>query len=108
MGVYIKAISGNFQKLQEIILLYEATLGARMNLAKTVIISLGFNIVPQWVHATGYKISASGEIQQYLGAPIGNQLNQADMHGFYLEKIGKIISGWSNRLLSFSGKVILI
>lgn len=79
-----------------------------MNLAKIVIIPLGFTIVPPWIHNIGCKINAPGEIQRYLGAPIGFQLKPFEMHDFFLDKISKTISGWSYHLLSFIGKVILI
>lgn len=79
-----------------------------MNLAKTVIIPLGMDTILQWVYDTGCKVSTTGEIQWYLGAPIGYKLRPFEMHNFCLDKISKRISGWSNRLLSFTGKVILI
>lgn len=108
LGVFIAASERNFRKLQEIISVYEAASGARMNLAKTVIIPLGFTDVPQCVHDTGSNISAPGDVQRFLGAPIEYQLRIADLHNFCLDKIGKRISGWSNHLPSFTGKVILI
>lgn len=74
LGVFILVNEGNYKKIQEIISLYEKAFGAQMNLSKAVIIPLGFLDIPQWVNNIGYKINAPGEIQQYLGAPIGNQL----------------------------------
>lgn len=79
-----------------------------MNLSKTIIIPLGMSTILQWIHDTDCKISGPSEIQRYLGAPIGYQLWQVDMHNFCLDKISKHISRWSNHLLSFMGKTILI
>lgn len=78
------------------------------NLANTIIIPLGLLTVPQWVHAFGCKISALGKIQRYLDVPIGYHLKQSDMHNFCLDKISKHIFGWSNKLLSFIWKILLI
>lgn len=95
-------------KMQEILSLYEKAAGAKMNLFKMVIIPLALPTIPQWVIYSGYKISASGEIQRYLGALIGYQLRQSNLHNFYLDKISKQILGWSNRLLSLTGKILSI
>lgn len=34
-----------------------------------------------------------------LGAPIGNQIKLSNLHTFYMDKISKRISRWSNKLL---------
>lgn len=96
MGVFIKATEENFKKLQDILNLYKTAVGAKMNMAKMVIIPLGFIDTPQWIQTTRCKISEPRELQQYLGAPIGNKLFQTDLHNFYLDKISKRISRWSN------------
>lgn len=108
LGIFIPADEGNFHKLQSILNIYETAAGAKMNFRKTIIIPLSMNSTPQWIHDTGCKISGPGEIQRYLGAPIGYQIKQSNMHSFCLDKISKRIAGWSNRLLSFTGKTILI
>lgn len=43
-----------------------------------------------------------------MGAPFGNQVKRIVMYNFCLDRIGKRISGWANKLLSFIGKVLLI
>lgn len=82
--------------------------GAKMNFRKTIIIPLDMNSTPQWIHDTKCKISGPGEIQRYLGAPIGYQIKQSDKHSLFLDKISKCMAGWSDRLLLFTGKTILI
>lgn len=94
--------------MQEILSTYEEVAGAKMNVLKIVIIPLALPTIPQWVTDLGCKVSAPGDIQRYLGAPIGYQLRQSDLHNFYLDKISKQILGWSNKLLSLIGKILLI
>lgn len=88
--------------------IYELAFGAKLNLAKLVIIPPSVPMVPQWFHATSYTTNNPGEVHKYLGAPFSNQLNKIDTYNFCLDKISKCILGWSNRLLSFIGKVLLI
>lgn len=108
LGIFIPANEDSFQKLQKKIKLYKVVAGAKMNPSKTVIIPLGMLEVPQWIGDIGCKINHPGKIQRYLGTPIGNLVKQSDMHNFCLDKISKCISGWSNRLLSLTGKALLI
>lgn len=108
LGIFIPTNEATFNKLQGIFGIYETMAGEKMNFRKTVIIPLSMDSIPQWIHNLGCKISGPGEIQRYLGAPIGNLLKQSDMHNFCLDKISNRISGWSNRLLSLLGKILLI
>lgn len=71
LGIFIPTNERNFKKMQEILFLYEEVASAKMNLLKMVIIPLALPTIPQWVINSGYKVSALGEIQRYLGAPIG-------------------------------------
>lgn len=108
LGIFIPASEENFNKLQGLLRIYELASGAKINLSKTGIIFLAMNDIPQWLTDTGCKISKSGEIQKYLGAPIGYQLKLSTLHDFCLARISKRIKGWTNHLLSFTGKTILI
>lgn len=79
-----------------------------MNLAKATIIPIGLSPIPQWVHDIGCKVGSPSEVQRYLGAPIGYQVRHFDLHNYCLDKISKRISGWSNRSLLFTSRVLLI
>lgn len=105
---FIPATEANFNKLQEILHLYEVASGAKLNLSKSVNIPLGLPIVPQWIHDTGCTISGPTEIHKYLGARFGHQLKSSELHKFCLDWINKRISSWSNKLLSFTGKMLLL
>lgn len=62
----------------------------------------------QWIRNTRCKISGPDKVQCYLGAPIGYQVKPLDLHNYFLDKINKRISRWSNKLLSFTGRVLLV
>lgn len=93
--------------MQEILHLYEVASGAKMNLYKSIIIPLEVPAIPQWIHDTGCTISRPKEIQKYVGAPFGQQLKSFELHNFCLDRVSKRISSWSDKLLSFIGKVLL-
>lgn len=104
MGVFIDGTKHNFKALQSILTFYKMAAGTKMNLTKTVIIPLGFSNIPQWIQDTGCKISGPRGDH----APIGYLLRQTEMHSFCLDKISKRNLGWSNQLLSLTGRTILI
>lgn len=108
LGIFILATKEAFRKLHSILHTYELASIANVNLAKIVIIPLTMPNMQQWLVDTGCKIGKPGEIQKYLGAPIGHQLKISMLHDFCLDKISKCIKGWSNCLLSFTRKTPLI
>lgn len=68
VGIFILPDESSFKKLQEALHLYELASGAKLNLAKSVIIPLALPSIPQWLRDTGCTINKPGEIQKYLGA----------------------------------------
>lgn len=61
LGMFIPTIEESFRKLQLILKLYEDVARVKMNISKTVIIPLGMDNVPQWIHNTRWKISGHGK-----------------------------------------------
>lgn len=108
LRIFIPATLQAFNELKTILSCYETASGARLNLQKSVVIPFALKEIPEWLRETGCIIIKSGEVQRYLGAPIGVDLRSDQLHQFCLEKIGKRLSSWSLRLLSFSGRLILI
>lgn len=105
--VFIPTKERNFTKLQEALNLYELASGAKLNLAKSVIIPLALPKIPQWLHNTSCSINKPREIHKYLGVPFGYQLKKIEMYNFCLDQISKRISGWAKKLLTFMGKVLI-
>lgn len=108
VNIFIPIDEDSFGKLQEALHLYKLASGEKLNLAKLVIIPLALPTISQWLHDMGCIISKPREIQKYLKAPFGLQLQRTKMFNFCLDRIGKRIVGWENRLLTFIGEVLLI
>lgn len=108
VGIFIPANEHSFKKLQEAPRVYELASGAKLNLAKSVLVPLAMPLIPQWLRNTGCTSSKPGEIQKYSWASFGNQIKPREMYKFCLDRISNRILGWANRLLTFTGKVLLI
>lgn len=108
VGIFIPTTKSNFNNLQEALKLYETASRAKLNMSKSMIIPHTLLVIPNWLHNTGCTVNLPGEIHKYLGAPFGFQLKASEMHNFFLDCISKKILGWAKKLLSFTGKVILI
>lgn len=108
VDIFIPVDETCFKWLQDALRIYELALGAKLNLEKSVIVPLALLSILQWLRDIGCTISQPGEILKYLGAPFGLQIRATNMYNFCLDRISKRISGWANRLLTFTRKVILI
>lgn len=84
VGIFILPDKHSFAKLRDILWLYKMASGAKLNLAKLVIIPLALPKIPQWLHNTRCTISNPGEVQKYLGAPFGHQLKKTNNHVQFL------------------------
>lgn len=107
VSIFIPGDEDSFTKLQEALHLYERASRTKLKLAKSIIIPLALPTIPQWLTDMGCSISKLGGIQKYLGAPFGLQIKRTEMYNFCLDRIIKRISGWANRLLTFTCKVLL-
>jgi hypothetical protein len=109
MGMFIPATAHAFGQAKEILAVYELASGQKLNLSKSVIVPFGLPEDTQhWVTETGCHISKVGEIQKYLGAPWGVGLSEAQLHTYCLDRISDRLRLWSARMLSFTGRVLLI
>lgn len=75
LGVFIPASETAFEAIKNVLHCYEKASGARLNLLKSVIIPFNLDYIPPWLQESGCIISLSGEIERYLGAPIGLNLH---------------------------------
>ncbi|CAM6097625.1 unnamed protein product [Calypogeia fissa] len=108
LGVFIPASELAFNQLKDALSIYELASGARLNLAKFVIIPLALPDIPIWLRQSGGVISEAGMVHKYLGAPIGWDLKPTVLHNFCFDKLGARLALWSARLLTFTGRVLLI
>jgi hypothetical protein len=75
VGIFIHATEKAFAELRNCLSLYEAALGAKLNLQKSVVIPIAVETLPAWASKTGFSIAQAGEVHKYLGAPFGTNLS---------------------------------
>lgn len=108
LGMFIPASLSAFNAVKRILGCYESGSGAKLNLLKSIIIPFALDNILTWLIESGCIISNPGEVQKYLGAPIGINLSTDQLHCFFLNKTIAHLSSWSSRMLSFTGRTILI
>ncbi|CAM6128383.1 unnamed protein product [Calypogeia fissa] len=108
LGIFIPGSELAFEQLQEALALYERATGARLNLGKTTIIPLAMTSIPTWLRDSGGYIGREGEVHRYLGAPVGWNLKLSALHNFCLDRISERLASWTSRMLSFTGRTLLV
>lgn len=108
MGVFIDDSFSSFQELRTALSKYEASSGARLNLAKSSILLLGMDRPPDWFPLTGCSLMGKGEIHKYLGAPAGQEITRIQRDEFCTKKISSTLGGWETQLLLFEARTILL
>ncbi|KAL2610767.1 hypothetical protein R1flu_022459 [Riccia fluitans] len=108
MGVYLDLDESSFLTLRGIFSFFESASGARLNLHKSFALIIGtHNDMPQWLQRIGCAIMEHKKVYRYLGAPIGSGLSQDQMISFCLDRMVARLNLWTNKLLSFEGRVVL-
>ncbi|KAL3690555.1 hypothetical protein R1sor_016864 [Riccia sorocarpa] len=107
-GLCLRATEENFWAAKEIVDRFEMISGARLNVAKSLIIPLGLETVPRWMLMTGCKVAVQGELWTYLGAPVGVGVAEDELEAFLLEKLTKKINFWANRMLNWEGRCTVL
>lgn len=97
-----------FRQARNCLVVYEEASGARLNLNKFVIIPFGAPQIPEWLSQTSCLISESGTVHRYLGAPWGCKLSDGQLHNYCLDQISERLRTWSTKILTFTGRVLLI
>ncbi|KAL3692018.1 hypothetical protein R1sor_005669 [Riccia sorocarpa] len=107
-GLCLKASEQNFYAARRLVERFELISGTSLNVAKSLIVPLGMNSIPGWLFQTGCRVASDGEVWTYLGAPMGVNVAEEQLEVFLLEKLTKKINHWSNRLLSWEGRCIVL
>jgi preprotein translocase subunit SecA len=107
--ILMKADATNVQKLQEILELYEACSGQKVNKDKSSIM-FSRNVPSHRREELKQRLQLSTEArtEKYLGLPIYIGRSKQKPFEFLKEKIWKRIQGWREKLLSLASKEILI
>ncbi|KAL9676640.1 hypothetical protein QQ045_004856 [Rhodiola kirilowii] len=106
---FIRARSGEAQKLKEILRQYEEATGQRINFQKSEI-SFSRNC-PESVRSEIVQVFDIVQVEchtRYLGLPLVMGQRKADMFGCIIEKAWRKINDWKCKLLSAAGREVLI
>ncbi|KAL3701503.1 hypothetical protein R1sor_019525 [Riccia sorocarpa] len=107
-GICIKTREEDFEELKKVLMQYELASGAKINLAKSLIMPLGAVATPQWVAGTGCVVAGPGDSFKYLGVRIGVQLAEGVRFQAIIIRMKEKIFRWENALLSWRARALLI
>ncbi|KAL3689026.1 hypothetical protein R1sor_015335 [Riccia sorocarpa] len=107
-GVNLTMEESQFNRLKATIQVFEEISGARLNLAKSLIMHISPGIIPDWVRTTGCDIAGPGKSFLYLGVTTCNPIDEAVIVKAIMQKMLKRLAHWSNRFLSWPAKIILL
>ncbi|KAL3699430.1 hypothetical protein R1sor_017452 [Riccia sorocarpa] len=108
-GICVSTKEGEFEELKGILRKYEmAPSGAKINLAKSLVMPLGSESVPQWVRGTGCRVAELGEVSKYLGVGIGVNLQEGAGIRIIIKRMRDRIFRWENAVLTWPARVVLL
>ncbi|KAL3683686.1 hypothetical protein R1sor_001708 [Riccia sorocarpa] len=107
-GICITAEESQFDKLREVIREFEIASGACLNLQKSLIMQLRPGAVLTWMAQAGCEIATRGRSFVYLGVSTSSPINEENIAAEIVQKLMKKLKHWSNRLLSWPAKTLLL
>ncbi|KAL3691386.1 hypothetical protein R1sor_005037 [Riccia sorocarpa] len=107
-GINLMMEEAQFDRLTLVLQQYEEMSGAKLNMSKSLIMSLKPNRTPSWVHNTGCEFADAGDNFIYLGVSTSILVNEQKIIKSIILKIRKKLSYWSNRLLSWPARTLLL
>ncbi|KAL3682458.1 hypothetical protein R1sor_000480 [Riccia sorocarpa] len=107
-GIFLAATENNFSELLNILKVYEMASGARVNLAKSLVMFVGMSAVPDWVYRVGCEVVNTGRTFRYLGVRSGVGVQIADCINEVALKITRKVGLWEHHYLSWAARAILI
>ncbi|KAL2642721.1 hypothetical protein R1flu_010308 [Riccia fluitans] len=109
MGVYLDLDEDSFKTLRGLLSFFESASGARLNLQKSFALVIGLHTEPpHWLRRMGCGIMEHRKLYRYLGAPISSGLTHDQLISFCLDRLVSRLNLWSNKILSFEGRVVLV
>ncbi|KAL3692735.1 hypothetical protein R1sor_006386 [Riccia sorocarpa] len=107
-GICITAEEEQFESLKEVIQEFESASGARLNLQKSVVMQLTPRQHPTWMDEAGCEIVGAGRSFKYLGVSTSSPIDEKTITEDIVQKLMRKLKHWSNRLLSWPAKTILL
>ncbi|KAL3680463.1 hypothetical protein R1sor_023419 [Riccia sorocarpa] len=86
----------------------EAEQWARLNLQKSIVMQLSPRQPPDWLNQTGCEVAEPGKSFKYLGVATSSPVNERTISTEIVQKLMRKLKHWSNRLLSWPTKTILL
>ncbi|KAL3694277.1 hypothetical protein R1sor_007928 [Riccia sorocarpa] len=107
-GICITAEEEQFDKLKVVIGEFEAASGACLNLQKSVVMQLRPGTPQSWMEEAGCEVASEGKSFVYLGVHTSSPVDEQAITAEIVKKLMKKLKHWSNRLLSWPAKTILL
>ncbi|KAL3685010.1 hypothetical protein R1sor_003032 [Riccia sorocarpa] len=107
-GVCIEARQEVFSELLDILRRFELASGARINLAKSLVMPLGTETVPEWVSQTGCVVAEEGVVFKYLGVSVGVNLPENASSLEIVRRMKNRLFRWEHHLLPWEARVIVL
>ncbi|KAL3677357.1 hypothetical protein R1sor_027305 [Riccia sorocarpa] len=107
-GICITAEERQFDNLKEVIRDFEMASGASLNLQKSIVMQLTPGPPPAWLDQTGCEVASLGKSFKYLGVVTSSPIDERAVTAEIVQKMMKKLKHWSNRLLSWPAKTILL
>lgn len=109
-GLFLSATENEFQQAREVIAIFEDISGALLNVGKSVMVPIFLpeSQYPDWMDSVGCVVAKPGEVQEYLGCPIGYRISPQNEVNFLMDKLRKKLRPWTLRCLSLASRVIYI
>ncbi|KAL3685574.1 hypothetical protein R1sor_003596 [Riccia sorocarpa] len=106
--ICITAEEGQFERLKAVIKEFENASGACLNLQKSIVMQLKPRDQPDCMGNTGCEIAGPGRSFKYLGVATSSPVDEKTITEEIVQKLMKKLKHWSNRLLSWPAKTILL
>ncbi|KAL3695864.1 hypothetical protein R1sor_009940 [Riccia sorocarpa] len=107
-GINVTINEQHFNRLQEVIHIFERCSGAKLNLSKSLIMPLAPCVLPSWVEDTGCKIATPGVHFKYLGVLTGCPVDEGAIKQAVIKRIQDKLTHWSNHMLSWPARTLLL
>lgn len=107
-GIFLHNSQLEFENVMSTIQIFENIVGAFLNVARSVIIPLVNLVAQAWFGSIGCLILQPRETTIYLGCLIGFKVTPSLKTEFLLGKVHKQLSHLANRVLSFTGQIVLL
>ncbi|KAL4295344.1 hypothetical protein GQ457_12G013630 [Hibiscus cannabinus] len=107
--LFIKNSEREAQRLQEVLGIYEASSGQKVNVDKSsIFFSKGTSVASKARIQEILLMREELSMDNYLGLPLLVGKNKTDTLGFIPRRVDKRVLGWTKNLLSFGGRETLL